>query len=671
MRILYNYIVLLFLSCTFLFSQAQEQKKLTDYMRLSCDFTFVLNTKLTTKFGEAMNTTYHYNQQFSGSIDFVPDNMNDNRWVAESITINGIVNDEESYGANEKIIKIQYTINNAMLIDENLSASLEYDIKSNSVNFQFGISNVERRQKINDVIKDFRINDPDNLAYLLLLQLHDASMADFNNHTTSYGLVFKADSIKVPANFQIKYNGKAPTNYEEIIDIEKSVQMLNDLASGKIALTDDMCSQNIKTAIGNLTLKISPNTQKPYVYVKTDKTTNPHCLCNDSIVYFYAHTNASGGEFEKFEIDYKSTNHPVVKENQGGQKPLLILNGHGENAGRVFVTAVYKKDGKRFKSKPYEMNFCKVSKIELTQNGYNNIHPSKTNFVYSSDAPASLRIEAFSKVWYNGQKVNNGEYSIWNINPNITGYSEETFSNDTRIAFLGEGMPSSNDDFGKRNITLTHYEPHCICEAEPIEIKLFYPRDAQNNPDGTRPNWAYYWSQTSAVYGSGFQVVDEIPNSMTHTAFVGFACLGRTNEQINKNVLGRYDYYTGIVYLPTKFPEKSCPPRPNGEMDTGIDCFAQVLRHEERHREQLTQWWGKNMERYNCLDDLDGDLVPNWVEDEMEGCLKTFAFSCPDRPNHLGAELMDMEFDAYSFGWKWRQGKANKEDWSFPGKQLK
>ncbi len=127
---------------------------------------------------------------------------------------------------------------------------------------------------------------------------------------------------------------------------------------------------------------------------------------------------------------------------------------------------------------------------------------------------------------------------------------------------------------------------------------------------------------------------------------------------------------------------------------TGIDCFAELTRHEGQHRTELRYWWpveksgisfdppgcaivgdilsGSNLLKELIGVDSDGDFVPDYIENALRssrGCQPDNAKSCTGRPDSL--DVGDVEMNAYTEGWKWVRKTADKDDWSRCGKQWK
>lgn len=125
---------------------------------------------------------------------------------------------------------------------------------------------------------------------------------------------------------------------------------------------------------------------------------------------------------------------------------------------------------------------------------------------------------------------------------------------------------------------------------------------------------------------------------------------------------------------------ESLPHVPSGRPEAeGIDCFAEVIRHELRHREDFIEWWGspKGPHALSQADwlrrDPDLDQVPTDVEDRLPGCrsgdpTRDNKYSCDARPQD---DVPDVEMRAYYTGWQWPIGALDHQDWSCGGPSSK
>ena len=135
-----------------------------------------------------------------------------------------------------------------------------------------------------------------------------------------------------------------------------------------------------------------------------------------------------------------------------------------------------------------------------------------------------------------------------------------------------------------------------------------------------------------------------------------------------------------VSRTPPPPPAPPYPREPTGRAKaTGIDCFAELLRHELQHRTDAIDWWGSPRGYYGVSPaewlarDWDHDGVPNAIEDLHTGCKYGLLPSpialgwsdtwrtCEDRPFE---KATDLEIHAYYTGWLWKLGSVNKQDWS-------
>jgi hypothetical protein len=392
---------------------------------------------------------------------------------------------------------------------------------------------------------------------------------------------------------------------------------------------------------------------------------NPSCVCRKEVpVEFTATASAGGGTFGEFLVETSGT-RPDILVNTGGKTPRLVLKGGGSRTGKTMIRAVYRKGGETVLSEPHPLEFCDVDRPQLVASPHRF---AGDGYTFGLDNPVDFELTAVTTVWRNEQEVN--APLEWTLRPFRTAiFDVEQKPGKPRAVFRARQLPTDNRDFGKKKLVARLDDGTCNCASEPAELALFFDRDATNNPDGTRPNWAYYWEQTAAgVDGAAFKAVRRIPESTTRISLPVFSCLGAILGTSQEGVLARYEPMDDVIYMLDRSLGWICPSRPDGTREEGIDCFASLLRHENQHRVELTRWWGPRLSSYSCVADIDGDLVPNEVERQTPGCSASVPWSCPTRPSHLG-RTWDVELDAYDVGWRWGIGTADAEDWSYPGKQ--
>lgn len=197
----------------------------------------------------------------------------------------------------------------------------------------------------------------------------------------------------------------------------------------------------------------------------------------------------------------------------------------------------------------------------------------------------------------------------------------------------------------------------CDCQAEK-EVRVFFHPEAKNHPGngaGETPNWFYYWMQTGAAEGL----------AALYSKVITSPLAGDSKPQ------GQYNYAEDAIYLSDAIYSGRCFPRSakfGGGKSGGIDCMAEILRHENQHKLERWEWWGAaNPVAEGFIGrpgDPDYDLVPTEVETGLakeRDCDPHKPYSCSGRPNGY---VKDMEMNAYNVGWGWQRGDAKAEDWA-------
>ena len=211
----------------------------------------------------------------------------------------------------------------------------------------------------------------------------------------------------------------------------------------------------------------------------------------------------------------------------------------------------------------------------------------------------------------------------------------------TGVTFTYTRLPSSNGEFGNKTLKLKH--PTAGCEDTQI-VQVFFSEEEFNNPGTTTPNWYYYWKQTSANYG-------------THSWEAGSGS-GET----------RFDGGQWKAFLRNANESAAAGTWNNAE---GIDFFANMCRHEERHRLDMIALWGANSDRVPA-NDTDGDYLP----DSQEATLvtghpydNTKRGTYPDTFNYGENPLPDAEDYCLRREASWTNFSADSQDWANPGHQ--
>ena len=197
------------------------------------------------------------------------------------------------------------------------------------------------------------------------------------------------------------------------------------------------------------------------------------------------------------------------------------------------------------------------------------------------------------------------------------------------VTYTYTTLPSANSEFGQKILSLDYPDSGCFAA---VGIRIFFGKNASNNPGGSEPNWYYYWSQTSANYG-------------THT------------------YNAHNDDYGHVDWGGSAWDAYIC----NLTGNTSIDWFGHVCRHEAQHVTDLTAWWPSgppiDADGDGVTDnDADGDLVPDTLEPSLG--------YDPNLLDTDGDGYRDVEDHAYDNQPSWTYGSADTEDWANPGAQL-
>jgi len=286
--------------------------------------------------------------------------------------------------------------------------------------------------------------------------------------------------------------------------------------------------------------------------------------------------------------------------------------------------------------------------------------------VFNSENHGVLRI--WAAAWVDPPEY--APYIEWEVDAIGPVEAEITPQEGPAVEIVFHGLPENNSDFGAKTIRARVRDA-----SDEVTVEVFFNGLARNNPGpDMEPNWVYYWRQTSAAQGIDFTYLP--------------APSGAPDPGENR-VIGRYLYDADRIELYDALVTLSCSERSPGVYAWSIDCFAETLRHENWHRQELKQWWDHRTSgpadsgadpadlptwRYawrvhvnrGWLVDRDLDMVPTDVELTVPGCDPFNPKSCPRRPH---PDLLDLEMNAYWVGWSWPLDSVDQEDWAAGGKQ--
>lgn len=404
----------------------------------------------------------------------------------------------------------------------------------------------------------------------------------------------------------------------------------------------------------------------------------PECGCVDpnqdtTTLRFIAGASPAGGEFSEFVVT-PAGQAPEVVSNTGGPQPVLELAG-GKGTGPVTLTIRYRRNGTTTESAPLTVEFCAIDAVTLAEGDARDL---------AFDLDGTLVVDASTRAWRGGREVSADlEWEIEDMGAPSTLTAEPADRRGRQVAFTYQGMPRRNADFGPKRLTVKTTGT-CVCEREDT-VRVFYPDIDSNHPDDATPNWFYYWKQTSAVPAEARALLryERVVN----------------DPHLPGRPIARYDHATERILIgDAVFGPNACRPQVDGagvstgRAAHGIDCFGETVRHELQHRADAVTWWGSPAGPYGVnllewfLKDWDHDQVPNTVEEGLPGCRpgewtnapidlarvmtlrddlvergKRTWFTCTQRPF---SDVTDAEINAYTQGWTWPIGSADREDWS-------
>ena len=144
--------------------------------------------------------------------------------------------------------------------------------------------------------------------------------------------------------------------------------------------------------------------------------------------------------------------------------------------------------------------------------------------------------------------------------------------------------------YGEKDVTLTIAYTDTATGASAMvsgdhTYKVFFEKTGDDDGDGD-PNWFEYWGDDGAV--DGLDSADVLYDS---TCPIGYICYGSWRHPPNDNVYVK-DGAAGTHYpngIDVPAVAGTCPGGSFGGAD-GIDCAAEVLTHELRHKEIYHNW---------------------------------------------------------------------------------
>ncbi|MHB1193500.1 MAG: hypothetical protein ACYC6F_10685 [Longimicrobiales bacterium] len=321
-----------------------------------------------------------------------------------------------------------------------------------------------------------------------------------------------------------------------------------------------------------------------------------------------------------------------------------------------------------------------------------------TRLVFSEATPGEVTIEAHAGDFVN-MPPDLIELITWSA-PEKAGaqVSYEPASRqgpDIRITYTG--LPERNRDFGPTEITASlDVGGPCGTLTSSQTVRLFFPRDAWNNPAVDVPNYYYYWIQTpagqGAVPGQDVRYMHRSAECGEDPKWLGYhpreTVLSVPSDPLSQpRLVGRdHIYLCDFHKYDNAYPahpstdfymEGTVDPSLNWE---GIDAFAVIVLHELTHRQHWRDWWNPTggypkQGYYDANNNRQRDPAEPWLDqdedfmpDAREGGLG-YDTGVKNTFNTPGEEMYDEHHLTYTVGEKWQKGSADRVDWAKPGKQ--
>jgi hypothetical protein len=293
-------------------------------------------------------------------------------------------------------------------------------------------------------------------------------------------------------------------------------------------------------------------------------------------------------------------------------------------------------------------------------------------YAFDESSPGKLVLKLKAKASPSAQESN----IQWDI-PEIDGAKRTVAPADGKgpsVEVTYEGLPDSYKSFGKKSVKATLTAGSCVL-SEDRDIRIFYSRDARNNPRGQDYNWFYYWKQTPAAKPRGQLVNIEfggtkfdscslsgVPGIFKPAAFYKTIHICDLTTKLDKDFT--------LVYPKVKRGVAASLTALSTAKATHIDTFALILLHEYQHFLAFHNWREGKSDAQIDAEDGDNDGIPDATEIEMGFNPKKFQ-------TFLGATAQgqkiggDEEFLAYEAMYDYKVGTYDAYDWGKPGKNWK
>lgn len=314
----------------------------------------------------------------------------------------------------------------------------------------------------------------------------------------------------------------------------------------------------------------------------------------------------------------------------------------------------------------FKLYFGCPTKAEIVQ-----AEPQTDNmFVFSSTTPGVVRMDYLINI-ENYPQENDDMQVTWEV-PEKDGSILDYNKTGPSTVIHYTGLPVHNADMGHTPIFAKVKVEGCESFEIKSDARIFFPRDYNNSPDPTVPNWFYYWSQTPAAPGLAvnddfyYKANCQIPDTGTEreSEIVQF------NDKKYKRLLKQFSMCdlnamtAPHIYTPVLLPGPF----------TNIDAYALfILRSKIFYDYFFSTWmthygWPVEIDSTNpAMTDVDQDYIPDRNEQALS--------YDPERSNTYGItvgaaiynDALHMSSSAAEASWP--KGSADQYDWAKPGNQ--
>lgn len=239
----------------------------------------------------------------------------------------------------------------------------------------------------------------------------------------------------------------------------------------------------------------------------------------------------------------------------------------------------------------------------------------------------------------------------------------------THLKVRLQGLPKNLSGLGDQVFTAKVDEKNCHTSTTRT-VKLFFPREAKNNPNGKVPNWFYYWKQTPAARPKGQIVALDYGGSTTDLCGTP-GVTGIYNPKFGYKVLLVCDLSKLKSPFELVFPllDRYAAQKYAGMRTVhNIDTFAVAVLHEYQHFLADHNWYSKILPKNLAKLDKDRDGLPDHLEAGLNFNPALFQSYFANHPQ-LKKVGGDEEWLAYEIMRYHKPGSLDKHDWAYPGNQ--